>query len=131
MKKSQRIAGGGNEAKDFVASARRDRIRSLVKWNEDGGNFRIHCQEAVGALVGLRLRRQTVLRTIAYCCDEFGPWRWIDREANVEVFSGFAAEGLERYLQRMISELARIAYEPLTPKLLLQALPITNKERLR
>jgi hypothetical protein len=131
MKKSHLMAGGGNEAKDFVAPTRLERIRSLVRWNEDGGSFRVHCEEAVGAVIGLRLRRPTVLRTIGSCCDEIGPWRWIDRRANVEVLGGFTAERLERYLQRMIADLARIAYEPLTPKLLLQALPITNRERLR
>lgn len=131
VKKSRHSERRGDETGKWIALDRERRVSRLIVWNVDNGLFCVRCEEAVNAFIGLRLRRQKALRTIKRCCGELGPWRWIDRYANIACMEIPSGEGIKRLFGQLTAELARVAYEPFTPKLLLQALPITNKERLR
>lgn len=112
------------------------RIKSLIDLHvrartENGMTVEGGFGRVLDAFLGLRLRSAETRRKIAACSRSFGRWRWAGHDQWTGSGEWSDSYRLQDYRTCLATELATVAIRPLTPRLLLEVLPITNKERLR
>jgi hypothetical protein len=91
----------------------------------------MHFDDALERHIGLKLRRKEVKRRISARTRALGVQRW-SHDTNRLILEAAADDPvIARCCEALASELAMIADRPFSPRLLLAALSITNRERLR
>ncbi len=110
--------------------SRRDRIGQQLRLLDRQGETAISFGGCIERHLGLRLRKDQVKRCIASVARKYADSRW-ESETIIGLSLPMSAASLTPLFDRLTERLSEIADRPLTPKELLAALPITNRERLR
>ena len=108
---------------------RAETLLATVDLREDELGLAIAFDRCFVAFVGLRIRREEARRRLNQAFADCSPdWDEAGWTLRVSAAQGAAARFA---LPRVAEDLAEIASRPLTPRLLVAALNITTKERLR
>ncbi|AXB80209.1 hypothetical protein [Novosphingobium sp. P6W] len=107
-----------------------NRIRDGIRWWMEDGECWVSFQECFERNLGLALRTGQAKRCVRAAFWPHARVRW---ESETQAVAQFDAEAQERdaILGGLADKLCKVALRPLTPRELLAALPITNRERLR
>lgn len=104
-------------------------ILDTLRIREDGQGVHISMADCFAAHLGLRLRPDETRRCLRRRLKACSP-AWNDVEKTWTLAAG-SAQQVEVALQKAMDALAWIAFRPLTPKSVCQALHINAQERLR
>jgi hypothetical protein len=104
-------------------------IASETTLAADDGTATVDFEAIVAEAPGLRCRGREVRRAISSIARLYGKGRWVGRSWRL-LWTTADRAGERMFRDGVASELARIAKRPLTPRQLLEILPISNRERL-
>tara|TARA_B110001454_G_scaffold194361_1_gene195882 strand:+ start:309 stop:842 length:534 start_codon:yes stop_codon:yes gene_type:complete len=110
--------------------SRQDRIGQQLHLLDEQGDVAISFVECIQHNLGLDLRKNQVRRDVVGIVRKFADFHW-KTDTLVCVALTIRHPAMMSLLDLLVEHLATMADRPLTPKELLAALPITNRERLR
>jgi hypothetical protein len=88
-------------------------------------------RDAIDRHIGLKFRSAEVERRIRARTRAIGRHQWNDATHRLSLEVEPDSQHFDKYCNTVSAELAAIAFRPFTPRLLVSALAITNRERLR
>jgi hypothetical protein len=109
---------------------RRERIVQQLRLLDRDGEVAISFAGCIEYNLGLNLRKRQVRRSVASITRESADFFW-ESDTLIGVALSIGHPAMTSLLDRLTERLSAIAERPLTPRELLAALPITNRERLR
>ena len=112
------------------ADTRYERITDCIHLFDRNGETRLSFEQCMERNLGLNLRGRQVRRCISFSVRGHSKMRW-ETETDAIIPLAFSDARLWMIVEKMAEQLLAIATRPLTPRELLAALPISNKERLR
>jgi len=110
--------------------ARRARITDCIHLFDRNGDTRLSFQQCIESNLGLSLRTRQVRGCISASVRAHTKIKW-ESATDAIIPLAFSDATLWAIIERLTERLLTIAVRPLTPRELLVALPISNKERLR
>lgn len=110
--------------------SRRERIGQQLRLLDRQGETAISFGSCIERHLGLSVRRGQVRRCVASLARKYADSRW-ESDTIIGLSLPMSAALLTPLFDRLTECLSEMADRPLTPKELLAALPITNRERLR
>jgi hypothetical protein len=105
-------------------------LRSSFLRQDGGDHLRISFARCFDTHLGLRLRAEEAHRCIRRVCAA-GFCSWSSQLLELRCVPEAAADVIEGNLDDLAKALARIAWRPLTPRLVVMALGISGRERAR
>ena len=105
-------------------------IRERIDLRNRGEWSCISFERCIESNLGLNVRRRQARRCISSTLRPYAKMQW-ETESDAVIALTFADPRIWTLLDNLTERLAALADRPLTPRELLIALPITNKERLR
>jgi hypothetical protein len=111
-------------------SSRRERIGQQLRLLDREGKVAISFACCIENNLGLNLRKKQVRRSVISIAREAADFSW-ESDTSIGLALSIGHPTMRSLLDRLTERLSAIAERPLTPKELLAALPITNRERLR
>lgn len=110
--------------------SRAERIGRQLRLFDQRGEAGLSLSDCVACNLALDLRKDQVRRDVAGIVRKFADFSW---EADMQIGLSLSIRHptMAVLLDRVTARLTMIADRPLTPRELLLALPITNRERLR
>lgn len=107
------------------------RIRRAISVSREKGCLIFDFHTCFANEIGLSVRRRTSIRAVTTILKRAGKVRWAPELDQLILHLIPTADDLEALFEGVTELLASIASSPLTPRVLLTILPITNRERVR